>query len=61
MYSRAVLTTSLRLPEPFTTVLGDELPEIDVKWEQWGDPTLPASRTVRVADGACTSLCDRAV
>ena len=27
---------------------GGVLPEVEVTWEQWGDPTLPASRTVYI-------------
>ena len=42
---RTVLHT--KLSKPFKTIMGDEIPEDVVKWEQWGEPSLPAERTVR--------------
>ena len=35
------------LPGVFKTESGEELQDLDVVWEQWGDPTLPSEKTVR--------------
>ena len=40
--------TEVRLPSPFVTSLGDTLPEVRVRVESHGSPSLPASRTVLV-------------
>jgi homoserine acetyltransferase len=37
-----------RLDGPFELDYGGSLPHVDVAWEQWGDPSLPASRTVYI-------------
>jgi len=37
-----------RLKRPLPLQYGGALPELVIRWEQWGDPTLPASRTVFV-------------
>ena len=37
-----------RLEGPFEFDYGGSLPHVDVAWEQWGDPSLPASRTVYI-------------
>lgn len=37
-----------RLQRPLPLQYGGALPEVVIRWEQWGDPTLPASRTVYV-------------
>jgi homoserine O-acetyltransferase len=37
-----------RLEGPFMFDYGGSLPHVDVAWEQWGDPSLPASRTVYI-------------
>ena len=37
-----------RLEGPFEFDYGGSLPHVDVAWEQWGDPSLPASRTIYI-------------
>ena len=27
---------------------GESLPEVNILWEQWGDPSLPADRTILI-------------
>lgn len=41
-------TNTCQLPDPLPLAHGGRLREVTVKWEQWGDPTLPGDRTVVV-------------
>ena len=38
----------VRFQEEFGLVLGGALPELEISWEEWGDPNLPGERTVVV-------------
>lgn len=38
----------ITLPQPFVTCLGAEIPQVKIKVEYHGDPTLPLSRTILI-------------
>ena len=39
---------SISVPHAFPLVLGGELPCLEIQFEQWGDPKLPAERTIMI-------------
>ena len=42
------MPTTQRIAGTFPLTLGGSLPEVEVAWEEWGDPSLPGERTVVV-------------